>query len=57
MKIVQEKIDRENYLEICISKKEFSLLHEYLIISESFSVLGDVTHIGIKLELTEDFDD
>lgn len=57
MKIVQERIESENYLEICISQKEFHLLHEYLIISESFSVLGEVTHIGIKLELTETLSD
>ena len=54
MRIVQERVDRENYLELCITPKELQQLKDYLILSRPFIIQGMVTNVGIKLSLDED---
>jgi len=51
MKIVQEKVDKENYLELCLTKKEFDLALDYMIISTKCEINGIDTNIGVKLNL------
>ena len=51
MKIVQEKVDKENYLELCISPQEFDLIKNYFIISKKVMFEGEETNIGVKLAL------
>lgn len=51
MRIVHETIDNENYLELCISPKEFELIKDYMIVSKKVMMEGLVTNFGVKLEL------
>lgn len=51
MRIVHEKIDNENYLELCISPKEFELIKDYMIVSKRVLLEGFITNFGVKLEL------
>jgi len=53
MKIVQESVDREEYLELCISPREYDLIKQFMIVSKKCYIKGDMTHVGIKLELGE----
>jgi hypothetical protein len=59
MRIVQEILDKEDYLEICISPRELEMLEEYMIISKKCLLNGTVTNIGVKLglEIGEDEED
>lgn len=57
MRIVQEKVDREQFLELRISEKELQLLKEYMMVSTICFVHGEVMRVGIKLELGEDYDE
>lgn len=57
MKIVQERVDREKYLEVCISEREFQMIKDYMIISKLCFLHGEYTNVGIKLELGEDSDE
>jgi len=54
MRIVQENIDREDYLELCVTPKEIECLTDYMIISQKFYINGIVTNVGIKLEMEEE---
>lgn len=54
MRIVQEKFEREEYLELCLSEREFDLIKEYMIISKKCLLNGEITNIGVKLELELD---
>lgn len=51
MKIVHEKLEHENFMEICLSPKEFDLIKEYMIITKRCYIEGEETSIGIKLGL------
>ncbi len=57
MKIVQERVDKEEFLELCITPHEYTLLKEYMIISKKCSIKGETTNVGIKLELHENLYD
>jgi len=57
MRIVQEKVDRENYLELCVTPDEIDFLKETLIISKKCYIAGEITNVGIKLELHVDIDE
>lgn len=58
MRIVQEKVDNEDYLELCISPREFEILQDYLIISKKWWIFGKETNVGIKLGLDmEDYEE
>lgn len=54
MRIVQEKVDREQFLELCISEREFHLIKEYMMVSKICFIHGEVMRVGIKLELGEE---
>lgn len=57
MRIVHEKGDKEPYIELIISEGEFSMMKDYMIISKICFINGEITNVGIKLELGENFDD
>ena len=57
MRIVHEKVDEEQYIELSISEREFVMMKEYMIISKICFLNGQLTNVGIKLELGENFDD
>jgi hypothetical protein len=57
MRIVQEKVDKENYLELCISPRELELLRDYMIISKKVFLEGEITNVGIKLGLDVESDE
>lgn len=57
MKIVQEKIDKEHFLELSLTPKEFDFLKEYMIISKKCFINGKETNIGVKMEIFEEFDE
>lgn len=50
MRIVQEKVDKDCFLEICISLQDYENIKEFLIISKKCYIKGEETHVGIKLE-------
>ena len=54
MKIVHERIDSENFLEISLSAKEFEKIQNYMIISEKFIVQDNPIFIGVKLDFEKD---
>ena len=51
MRIVHEKLDHENFMEICLSPREFDLIKDYMIITKKCYIEGEETCIGIKLGL------
>ncbi len=51
MKIVQERVEKEDYLEMSLSLREHELLKEYMIISKKCYISGEMTNVGIKLQL------
>lgn len=51
MRIVHEKVDREHYLELCLSPREFEMIKDYIIISKKVYLKGEITNIGVKLGL------
>jgi len=53
MKIVQERVEKEDYLELSISPLECDLIKKYMIISKKCYINGDITNVGVKLELGE----
>lgn len=57
MKIVQERIDRENYLELSLTHKEFEIIKEYMIICKKCSIQGFETNVGVKLEIEAEGDE
>ncbi len=57
MRIVNELVDEEHYIELSISEGEFSMMKEYFIISKICFINGELTNVGIKLELGENFDE
>lgn len=57
MRIVQEKIDNENFLELSLTVKEFDYIKDFMIVSQIYDVYGNPTSIGVKLDFDEDSDD
>ncbi len=57
MRILQERVDNEEYLELSISESEFSMIKEFMIISKRCLLNNKLTNIGIKLELGENSDE
>lgn len=57
MRILQERVDNEEYLELIISEREFSMIKEFMIISKRCLLNGELTNVGIKLELGENSDE
>lgn len=51
MKIVQEKVDEENYLEICLAPHDWEKIKEYTIVSQLCYVKDERIIVGIKLDL------
>jgi len=51
MKIVQDKLGRENFLDVYLTKKECDLINEYMVISKKTEVNGEEVQVGIKLAL------
>jgi len=48
MRIVHESFDHENFMEICISPREFDLLKDYMIITQKCYIQGEIISVGIK---------
>lgn len=51
MRIVHEMFDKEHYLELCISPREFDLIKDYFIVSKKVCFRGEETNVGVKLGL------
>lgn len=54
MRIVQEILDHEIFVDLCISQKEFESLKEYMIVSKKCFIDGAMCNLGIKLNVYED---
>ncbi|MFP3859253.1 MAG: hypothetical protein ACLFUW_00375 [Bacteroidales bacterium] len=51
MKIVQDKLGKEFFLDVLLTKKECELINEYMVISDQIDVNGKEVHVGIKLAM------
>lgn len=54
MKIVQDKLGKEFFLDLLLTKKECELLKEYMVISQQVKVNGKEVNVGIKISLEEE---
>ncbi len=57
MRILHERVDNEQYLELSISEREVAMIKEFMIISKRCFLNGKLTNVGVKLELGEDSDE
>ena len=51
MRIVHEKLEDENFMEVCLSPREYDLIKQYMIITTKCLIDGEITSLGIKLGL------
>lgn len=54
MKIVQEKVGRDKFIELSLTKKECQILEDYLIISQKTEIGNEEYNVGVKLELFDE---
>lgn len=57
MKIVHEKLGKEEFIEILIDKKDIQHIKEYFILQQPFYLESRPLNVGIKLRVHEDFED
>lgn len=57
MRIVQEKVESENFIEISLSPKDFAFLKDYMIMSKKTFIENEPYNLSVKLGIYEDFDD
>lgn len=53
MRIVQETLDNEIFLEVLFDKKDIEHVTEYMIPSAQIELEGKTLNVGIRLELPE----
>ena len=51
MKVIQEKMDGENYIEVILAKKELISLADKKIVTSLFEMNDDIYNIGIRLAI------
>ena len=48
MKIVQETLDEENFLEILLTKKEIRLMLDFMVIDGKWKIGQKETNVGVR---------
>lgn len=57
MKIVQEILDKEHYIDQILTQKEFEALSDFMVLSCPCIINGKKINLGLKVELFEDAED
>jgi hypothetical protein len=57
MKIVQEKVGKEKFIELSLNEKECEFIKDYMIITQKCMIEDKEFNVGVKLELHENDND